>query len=171
MNKPLIVQGVAGSGKTTIALHRIAYFVYTYEKTFDPERFLILAPNNLFINYISDVLPELGVEKVRQSTFIDFVGNLIGKSHKLMNTNAKLKALIDASGEKSKEIELMKWASAFKGSMAYREIIDAYIGDIEQRFPPEADFIVNNQVLMTSFQVRDLFLHDVSYLLYKRISR
>ena len=171
MNKPLIVQGVAGSGKTTIALHRIAYFVYTYEKTFDPERFLILAPNNLFINYISDVLPELGVEKVKQSTFIDFVGNLIGRSHKLTNSNVKLKALIDASGEKNKTIELMKWASAFKGSMDFRDIIDAYIGDIEQNFPPEEDFVVNNQVLITSFQVRDLFLHDVSYLpLYKRVN-
>lgn len=65
----------------------------------------------------------------------------------------------------------MKWASAFKGSMAYREIIDAYVYDIEQSFPPVEDFIVNNQVLITSFQVRDLFLHDVSYLpLYKRVN-
>ena len=85
MRRPLIVQGVAGSGKTTIALHRIAYFIYTYEKTFNPETFMILAPNRLFINYISEVLPELGVEKVKQTTFIDFMSELIGKKINLVD--------------------------------------------------------------------------------------
>ncbi|MDD2481127.1 MAG: UvrD-helicase domain-containing protein, partial [Lutispora sp.] len=61
---PLIVQGAAGSGKTTIALHRIAYLIYTYEKSFKPENFMIIAPNRFFLNYISEVLPELGVERV-----------------------------------------------------------------------------------------------------------
>ncbi len=55
---PLIVKGAAGSGKTTIALHRIAYLVYTHEKSFKPENFMIIAPNRLFLNYISEVLPE-----------------------------------------------------------------------------------------------------------------
>gem|GEM_PF-3662875 len=53
IHKPLIVQGVAGSGKTTIALHRIAYLIYTYSDSFEPEDFIIIAPNNLFLDYIS----------------------------------------------------------------------------------------------------------------------
>ncbi|OLO38964.1 hypothetical protein BTR23_10490 [Alkalihalophilus pseudofirmus] len=73
MDRPLIVQGVAGSGKTTIALHRIAYFIYTYAENFNPDHLLILARNRLFLDYISEVLPELGVEDVSQTTFIDFV--------------------------------------------------------------------------------------------------
>ena len=79
MNKPLIVQGVAGSGKTTIALHRIAYLIYNYEKQFDPESFMIIAPNKFFLNYISNVLPDLGVENVRQYTFEDLAYEIIGK--------------------------------------------------------------------------------------------
>ncbi len=59
MWKPLVVQGVAGSGKTTIALHRIAYLIYNCGKEFYPEEFLIIAPNKFFLNYISNVLPDL----------------------------------------------------------------------------------------------------------------
>ena len=62
MWKPLIVQGAAGGGKTTIALHRIAYLLYNYEKTLSPDNFMIIAPNRFFLSYISDVLPELGVD-------------------------------------------------------------------------------------------------------------
>lgn len=61
----LIVQGVAGSGKTSVALHRIAYFLYRYRKEISAENFLILSPNGVFVDYISNVLPELGEERVR----------------------------------------------------------------------------------------------------------
>jgi len=170
MNKPLIVQGVAGSGKTTIALHRIAYFVYTYEKTFDPERFLILAPNNLFINYISAVLPELGVEKVKQSTFIDFVGDLIGKEYTLTDPDAKLITLIQASDAKEGTTEFMKWASAFKGSLEFRDITDGYIAEIERNLVPLEDFTISGHVLIKNSQIRKMFLNDFNYLpLFRRI--
>lgn len=56
----LIVQGVAGSGKTSVALHRIAYFLYRYKGEITAENFLILSPNGIFVDYISSVLPELG---------------------------------------------------------------------------------------------------------------
>ena len=66
LDKPLIVQGVAGSGKTTIALHRIAYLIYNYEKQFKPDEFMIIAPTRFFLNYISNILPDLGVDDVKQ---------------------------------------------------------------------------------------------------------
>lgn len=64
----MIVQGVAGSGKTTVAMHRISYILYNYEKDFKPEDFYIIGSNRILLNYITSVLPELDVYGVRQMT-------------------------------------------------------------------------------------------------------
>ena len=64
-----IVQGVAGSGKTTVALHRIAYLVYNYNEQINRNEFLVIGPNNFFLEYISNVLPDLDVTAVRHVTF------------------------------------------------------------------------------------------------------
>ncbi len=171
MDRPLIVQGVAGSGKTTIALHRIAYFIYTYEKTFDPENFMIMAPNNLFINYISEVLPELGVEKVVQTTFIDFTKELIGPPFKIINTSDKLMKLINRKCDSNKELDLLQWATAYKGSMDMKELIDNYVKDIEMAFVPEEDFCLFDLLIVSNERIKSMFLTELNYLpLYKRIN-
>lgn len=69
INKSMLVQGVAGSGKTSIALHRIAYLLYQNKNTLKAEDVLILSPNRLFSSYIADVLPELGEENISQMSF------------------------------------------------------------------------------------------------------
>lgn len=75
-NKAMIVNGVAGSGKTTIALHRVAYLLYNYRKQIQ-DKVLILGPNNIFVDYISEVLPSLGENGVKQTTFKDFIEDLL----------------------------------------------------------------------------------------------
>ena len=171
MDRPLIVQGVAGSGKTTIALHRIAYFIYTYEETFDPENFMILAPNNLFINYISEVLPELGVERVRQTTFTDFVMDLLGTKFKLKRTDEKLMSLIENNHKQDKDLPLIEWAAAFKGSLVFKEVIDQYIHTLEKQFVPELDFVLQGRVIVTAESIRKMFIEELQHLpLYKRVN-
>lgn len=64
----LIVQGVAGSGKTTVAMHRISYILYNYEEEFRPEDFYIIGSNRILLNYITSVLPDLDVYGVSQMT-------------------------------------------------------------------------------------------------------
>ena len=188
MKSPLIVQGAAGSGKTTIALHRIAYFIYTYEKTFDPDNFMILAPNNIFLDYISRVLPELGVEEVRQTTFIDFMKSLIGKKLKLVGVGEKLKTFLEAT-KKSKEaandvsdkegswnhskasqdVENLKWLLKFKGSAKYLDALKNYIEKIEADFLVNKDFSLGEHVLIKKETIEELILKDFNHLpLYRR---
>lgn len=76
-DKHLIVQGIAGSGKTSVALHRIAYLLYN-EKKLTNNNVLIFSPNEVFSDYISNVLPELGEQNVLQTTFSDFASSYIG---------------------------------------------------------------------------------------------
>ena len=64
----LIVQGVAGSGKTTVAMHRISYILYNYKERFQPEDFYIVGSNRILLDYITGVLPDLDVYGIRQMT-------------------------------------------------------------------------------------------------------
>ena len=75
-DKVLIVQGIAGSGKTSVALHRIAFLLYKI-KNLISDKVLIFAPNKVFSEYISNVLPELGEENTKETTFSDFLETYI----------------------------------------------------------------------------------------------
>lgn len=167
---PLIVQGVAGSGKTTIALHRIAYLIYTYEETFDPDNFLIIAPNKLFLNYISEVLPELGVNQVKQTTFIDLVYDVAAIKYKLVSADEKLVKLMKSTNNKSVEAQALKKVSEFKGSLEFKELIDRYVEALKQEFVPEQDFCLEEYTIYTSAQIKKMIIKDFYYLpLYKRL--
>jgi DNA helicase-2/ATP-dependent DNA helicase PcrA len=74
----LIVQGIAGSGKTTVALHRIAFLLYRLENL-NSNNILIFSPNNIFTEYISDVLPSLGEANTLQTTFADYLANFLSE--------------------------------------------------------------------------------------------
>lgn len=162
MWRPLIVQGAAGSGKTTIALHRIAYLIYNYEKSFSPENFMIIAPNKLFLNYISEVLPELGVEKVRQTTFEEFAQDLIGKRFKLRDANEKLLEFVDHTNteERKQRLALVRRASEFKASMHFKEALDRYLKVIEENFIPKEDFIFGSTLIYKYEELNDLFINQ-----------
>lgn len=75
-DKHLIVQGIAGSGKTSVALHRIAFLLYKI-KNLSSDKILIFSPNQIFTEYISNVLPELGEENTLQTTFHDYLNKII----------------------------------------------------------------------------------------------
>ena len=68
-DKIMVIQGAAGSGKTSIALHRIAYLLYHDRKNLKSSNILILSPNSIFSDYISHILPELGEENIREMSF------------------------------------------------------------------------------------------------------
>jgi len=83
-NHNLIVQGIAGSGKTTVALHRIAFLLYRL-KNLNSSDILIFSPNNIFTEYISDVLPSLGEDNTLQTTFADYLSSFIDEYKDIEN--------------------------------------------------------------------------------------
>jgi len=171
MYRPLIVQGVAGSGKTTIALHRIAYFIYTYAEHFNPEQFLILAPNRLFLQYIANVLPELGVEQVQQKTFSELVSEWIGTKYTMTDSNEKIIELTNHQIDENRR-KLIIWESSFKGSMEFKQVIDRYLQRIEEKTYPTEDFKLGKRVIYSNNEIRRMIEKDYAYLpLFQRIEK
>nr|WP_106782470.1 RNA polymerase recycling motor HelD [Lysinibacillus timonensis] len=169
LRQPILVQGAAGSGKTTIALHRISYFLYTMGEHFNPEQLMILAPNKLFIEYIGDVLPELGVDRICQTTFAEYVQNATGINLKLQDPNEQLEQLIEGAGDLP-SFNIPK----IKGSLQYKEILDRYIKLHEQKLAAlfEEDVYIEKYKIIRGSHLKKLFLFEFSYMpIEKRLER
>lgn len=115
----IIIQGVAGSGKTTVALHRIAYLVYNYLKSIKQNQYLVIGPNPVFLKYIKSVLPELDVAGVEQCTFEQFAQSYIDEEIIINSSDKKVNASI--SGKKSNEND------RFKCSLKYKTMLDSFL--------------------------------------------
>ncbi|MBQ7409790.1 MAG: AAA family ATPase [Clostridia bacterium] len=159
MNKALIVQGVAGSGKTTIALHRIAYLIYNCDKEFNPEDFMIIAPNKFFLNYISNVLPDLGVENVKQYTFEDLAYEIIGKKLKISDSNEKLVTIVNKEFDEinNGDINTIIQESKLKSSIEFKTIVDGFLKELEENYLPKKDFLLENVRIMRYENIQKLF--------------
>ena len=124
----IIVQGVAGSGKTTVALHRIAYLAYNYREKLKSNQYMIIGPNKFFIKYISSVLPDLDVTDVPQLTYEEFTKEYLGEAFSLL---------------KEKISDTKFNANKFKMSLAYKMVIDNYIAYLEkEKVLPSKDFCI-----------------------------
>lgn len=169
LRQPILVQGAAGSGKTTIALHRISYFLYTMGEHFKPEQLMILAPNNLFIDYIGDVLPELGVDKICQTTYAEYVQNATKIKLKLQNPNEQLEQLVARKTNIQDDFPISK----IKGSEFYQLMMDRYLTRYEQQLAALfEDVFIEKYRIMKGDHLRKLFLIEFHYIpIEKRLER
>jgi len=113
----ILIQGVAGSGKTSIALHRIAYLLYRFKDRLSAKNVIILSPNKVFGDYISNVLPELGEEPVYEMSFSDIAG-------------VQLEGIIHFEPDKDPlETKDPKWAERvrFKSTLDFIKLMDEYL--------------------------------------------
>ena len=152
------------AGKTTIALHRIAYLIYNYEKEFRPDEFMIIAPTKFFLNYISNILPDLGVNDVKQYTFEDFAYDVIGKRLKISDNNEKLVMIVnnDIAKEYQGKVDVILQESKFKSSISFKKVIDDYLKYIEANFIPKEDFCYGNRIIMGYEDIKELFINTYS---------
>ncbi|AZS16953.1 HelD family protein [Paenibacillus lutimineralis] len=139
-NTALIIQGVAGSGKTTVALHRLAYLLYQYKEQIRAERMVIFAPNLMFIDYISEVLPELGVGDIQQCTFTDWAAKVIGLMTVPADGSAGLMRWFDDHARKQEIRTEQIYPGRYKGSMEFKNLLDDYLLRIEAECVPQVDF-------------------------------
>ncbi|MEZ2649092.1 3'-5' exonuclease [Bacillus wiedmannii] len=134
-NLPLLIQGVAGSGKTTIALHRLAFLIYEYREQLEAERMIVFAPNSLFLDYISSVLPELGVGNISQTTFPDWALRMLDDSVKLKQTEEKLKEAFSINRDEEKVM-----LGKLKGTLEFKSFIEERMVQFEKELIPTNDF-------------------------------
>ena len=168
LNAHLLVQGAAGSGKTTIALHRIAYLLYTFQKTLKPENMMILAPNPLFLSYISQVLPDLGVERVVQTTFEGWCREAMGRHMpKILRESRVEKNLVLSEAERRKAGQILR----LKGSLSVMEKLDDYLNRLQTAVLPAGGLKMAGVVLMDRAELETVFLQDLKHFpLEQRIS-
>lgn len=136
LDRPLIIQGVAGSGKTTVALHRLAYLLYTFRETILASRIVIFAPSRMFLDYIGDVLPELGVDGVVQTTFADWAIGELDEPITLTDAGARYEYLFAPGKDPGEGADA---PGRFKGSLLFQQVLDFALAEYEANFVPQVD--------------------------------
>lgn len=149
VNKNLIIQGVAGSGKTTVALHRIAYLVYNNRENIKPEQYLIIGPNKFFVNYISGVLPDLDVEDVKQLTYDELCSEILQENITLIDEDIKLLKSI----KNEKELTYQK----IKVSMQFKKALDKYIKEIKESTIPIYGVRINEKEIISNEFIKQIY--------------
>ena len=134
----ILIQGVAGSGKTTVALHRIAYLVYNHRNQYKPNQFMVIGPNKYFLSYISSVLPDLDVDNVNQLTYEDLANDFIGEKYKIVE---------------SKYIDSQK----FKSSLIYKDLLEEYLNELDKNIIPQEDFKIREFTVIKREEILQLY--------------
>lgn len=159
--KVVVVNGVAGSGKTTIALHRVAYLLYNFREQLG-DKVLILGPNDIFIDYIGEVLPTLGESNVNQQTFAHFVINEIGLNEPVIDFTAYLEEVLKVNEEVINEIK-------YKAGEGFISVLDKKCEDLENSyFNVQAAKFFDEEVVSIE-EINDLFENYYKYMpLFRR---
>jgi len=144
----VIVQGVAGSGKTTVAMHRISYILYNYKDKFRSDEFYIIGSNKMLLNYITGVLPNLDVYNINQLTMEEFFLALLDKDFNLKKEKYKLSnsfLILSPITQSENSVALKR----FKGSLYFLKALEVYLKLYVLDTIVTKDFIYNNRVLYT----------------------
>lgn len=164
--KNLIVQGPAGSGKTSIALHRVAYLLYKHRNEITPQNIVIFSPNQIFNDYISNVLPQLGEDNMLQTTFQEYMHKALGGDLKKENYYDMMEYIL-ASEENNayqKRIRNIK----FKSSIEFMGILKKYAAYVEKAERNFTDIVFRGKMIISSKELQELYYKDYSYLPLKR---
>ncbi|MEK5028977.1 RNA polymerase recycling motor HelD [Paenibacillus sp. FSL M7-1046] len=128
-SRMLVVQGAAGSGKTSAALQRVAYLLYKYREVLQADQMLLFSPNPLFNSYVSTVLPELGEENMQQTTFQMYLEHRLGHEFQLEDVFSQTESLLNTPD--GPEASVRREGIGYKSSVAFLDAIRRYVNLLE----------------------------------------
>ncbi len=149
----LLVQGSAGSGKTSVALHRIAYLLYRLRDSLNSQDVIIFSPSEVFSAYIAEVLPQLGEENCIRSDFYHFFSPRDTSVH-YADRSEQIEAILQSNDPFLREM------IAVKGSKSFAEELSEYYLERQASFPVNEEISVFDQVLATAEDLNGWFFHD-----------
>lgn len=168
-SRMLIVQGAAGSGKTSAALQRVAYLLYKHRQHIHSDQIVLFSPNSMFSHYVSTVLPELGEANMQQTTFQEYLDYGLGPALKAEDPFDQIEYLLTAQGQPGHEARLQ--GIAYKTSEAFLQALKRYgdwLGGEGMLFH---DIRFRDRVLIAGERMREvLYGFDRSLSLSSRIS-
>lgn len=170
-NDLLIVQGAAGSGKTSVALHRVAFLMYHgVTAGLTTNNIVLITPNNLFGKYIDNVLPELGEKNIQTNTLEEMFDNVFKESIKIIKRNFLIEEIISTADMNKKN--LIKACMEFKMSKNFIVILDRYLEYFEHRRIEFSDIFYNGECIANRHLLKDELLkyNDISMPLEKRLA-
>lgn len=170
-NDLLIVQGVAGSGKTSVALHRIAFLLYQgMDININKNNIVIISPNVLFSKYISRVLPDLGEDNVRQLIFEEILDKYFNGRFKFQGRNSMIEALTMEKDDRKLEISLR--SIEFKGSKEFMIILERLIEYYMLHAVEFKDIYYDGLIVETRQRLRSMLINEkTSTPIAKRMER
>ena len=151
----LIVQGAAGSGKTSAALQRIAYLLYKYRDKLKADQIVLFSPNSMFNTYVSNVLPELGEENMQQVTFQEYLDHRLGNSFQLEGPFEQLEYVLTKTGDTSYQVRAA--SIRFKASTSFFETIKSYRKSLESSGMLFIGIKFRGKSVITSSQIAERF--------------
>jgi DNA helicase II / ATP-dependent DNA helicase PcrA len=164
--KNLIVQGPAGSGKTSVALHRIAYLLYKHRDKITPQNIIIFSPNQIFNDYISNVLPQLGEDNMCQTTFKEYMHKALGNEFIKEDYCDMMEYILTSKGKPTYQKRIMN--IKFKSSIEFVDILKQYVTYIEKIDRNFTDIIFKGKLIISSKELEELFNKDYVQLPLKR---
>lgn len=150
-SKLLVVQGVAGSGKTSAALQRVAYLLYRNRQTLSSENIMLFSPNPLFNSYVSTVLPELGEENMKQTTFQEYLYHQLGSQFAVEDAFTQLEFLLNK--EETANYKNRMTAIRFKGSQLFKEYMDQMIASFHLGGLYFKDIFFRNKLIVSKMDI------------------
>lgn len=160
-SKYLIVQGVAGSGKTSVALQRVAYLLYRYRNEMMAENIVLFSPNALFNRYISSVLPDLGEDNVQQLTFQEYAEKRLGKQFDVEHPFAQMEYMLTCQNDKM--YPARRQGIQYKARVDFKALIDSYVDVLSHEGLIFKNISFRGERLIAAEQIRSYFYSlDVS---------